>query len=109
MSRKTKTPYPHNWKRASRTMRRVVGRCERCGAVGVPLSVHHRGSPYADGKPGNPHDKRDLRRENLQVLCVPCHWLVDIPLWKSHQRREKQRECHAALGVGTGLVLYRSA
>jgi len=105
----SKTRYPHNWKRASRTLRRVVGRCERCGATGVPLSVHHVGLPYANGKPSTPHDKRDLRRENLQVLCDPCHWMVDIPLWKSHLRREKKRERHAALGVGTGLVLYRSA
>ncbi len=105
----SKTPYPRNWKRASRTMRRVIGRCERCGAKDVPLSVHHRGLPYADGKPGNPHDKRDLRRENLQVLCLSCHWVVDLPRWKRHLRREQQRERHAALGVGTGVVLYQSA
>lgn len=96
------THYPNNWRKVSRTIRRIAGnRCEWCQlAPGehhpdgrpVVLSVHHVGAAYADGTPGNPHDKHDLRRENLIALCGACHWRADLPLWLEHQHKERLRE-----------------
>jgi 5-methylcytosine-specific restriction endonuclease McrA len=37
-------------------------RCGRCGAVGVPLEVHHRD-----------HDHTNNAISNLQPLCRSCH------------------------------------
>lgn len=98
----TYTNYPHNWKKASRTIRRVAGyRCEWCklgqGELhpdGRPatLSVHHLGAAYANGTPGDPHDKRDLRRENLVALCDRCHFQADLPLLVEHKRKERLRQ-----------------
>jgi len=104
--------YPANWPKASKTLRRVIGRCELCGSS-ESLTVHHRGAPYADGRPGRKEDKRDLRRENLQVLCYPCHEAIDHLRIVRSKRAAKQRKRqaklaqHRALGVGTGLVLVR--
>ena len=115
--------YPVGWKRVSAALRRVKGHCEHCGS-NERLTVHHRGIPYADGKPGNPKDKHDLRIENLQVLCVPCHNEVDRvypPLSPTRQEKQRRRrehkrerklaaiEAHRSLGIGTGLVLYQGA
>lgn len=100
--------YSSGWIRASKRLRRAVRHCERCGAV-LPvrrLEVHHMGVPYADGRPGNPRDKHDWRRENLLVLCSPCHDEVDQRV-ERRQQGKARREAHDALGVGTGLVLYR--
>lgn len=94
--------YPRNWKKASRTIRKAAGyRCEWCqmgagerhpdGRV-VTLSVHHQGAAYADGTPGDPHDKHDLRRENLIALCDRCHFQADLPLLIAHKRNERLRQ-----------------
>lgn len=100
--------YPRNWPKASRTLRRVVGKCERCQATDN-LTVHHRGAPYADGRPGSKGDKRDLRRENLQVLCEPCHRRADYwrcaRHWRKHRITTRKLAQHRALGVGTGVVV----
>jgi 5-methylcytosine-specific restriction endonuclease McrA len=105
-----KHPYPANWSKASRILRRVVAHCERCGSTEA-LTVHHLGAPYPDGRHGDKADKRDLRRENLQVLCEPCHRRADYWRCLRHYRkyRAAQRKLaqHRALGVGTGLVLVR--
>lgn len=82
--------YPRNWRKASLVLRRNVGwRCEWCGLPqGAPLpssasgyrcvlTVAHLGTAYPDGRPGNKHDKHDLRRENLAVLCQRCHLNYD--------------------------------
>lgn len=106
--------YPRNWPRASRTLRRVIGHCELCGSTEA-LTVHHRGAPLADGRPGRKEDKHDLRwPENLQVLCWPCHEAIDhLRIVRSKRARKQRRrqaklEQHRALGIGTGLVLVRS-
>ena len=94
--------YPRNWKKVSRTVRRVTGyRCEWCqrhqgerypnGRV-VTISVHHLGAAYANGRPGDPHDKHDVRRENLVALCGQCHFQADLPLLIAHQRNERLRQ-----------------
>jgi 5-methylcytosine-specific restriction endonuclease McrA len=98
-----KKNYPSNWKKVSRTIRRIAGnRCEWCqyclgecysdGQPVVRLSVHHQGAAYANGTPGDPHDKHDLRRENLVALCDRCHFQADLPLLIEHKRKERLRQ-----------------
>jgi 5-methylcytosine-specific restriction endonuclease McrA len=106
--------YPRNWPKVTYVLKRSVHfRCERCGQKKgnhyfKQLTVHHQGVPYADGRPGNPRDKHDLRRENLVVLCNKCHDEVE-PKRKKYRNRDKKRVSkvakHRALGVGTGLVV----
>lgn len=43
------------------------------------MSVHHIGAPYADGSPGDIHDKQDCRPANLIALCSACHLARDLP------------------------------
>lgn len=55
------------WRVLSRELRAKVDYCERCGddRLGIKLHVHHK-KKWVEG--GEKYD-----RENLQVLCVPCH------------------------------------
>jgi hypothetical protein len=107
--------YPHNWHKVSKKLRDLTGRCELCGVEYEPkkLSVHHKGAPYPDGRPGDPRDKHDLRLCNLSVICLWCHDALDGTLHigktkaKQRQRRRERLARHRALGVGTGLVLYQ--
>lgn len=79
--------YPRNWKKVSRTIRRIAGnRCEWCGIPNglkrpggsrVVLTVAHLGVEWADGRPGDTRDKHDVRRENLRALCQRCHLRYD--------------------------------
>lgn len=89
-----KSDYPDNWDKVSLTIRRIARwRCEWCGIPnGVPLpsgrdglvvlTVAHLGAPLATGdrgwRPGNKHDKHDIRRENLAALCQKCHLCFDL-------------------------------
>lgn len=112
--------YPKNWHKASKTLRRVVGCCELCG-LDYPvdqLQVHHIGANYINGLPGDPHDKHDLRRENLQSICVLCHSFIDntpspyasqaersrVRKLARLERRRERIEAHRSLNIGTGLV-----
>jgi hypothetical protein len=111
----TARKYPKCWPHASQVIRRLAnGICQRCGQACDRLEVHHIGTPYADGKPGNPHDKHDIRRENLLPICFTCHdELEHVGAIRARQkarrrRRRAKRETHQALGVGTGLVVYQS-
>lgn len=106
--------YPRNWPKVTGILKRLTHyHCERCGQKKghhylKQLTVHHQGAPYADGRPGDPRDKHDLRRENLIVLCNQCHDEVE-PKRKKYrkieQKKQSKRARHRALGVGTGLVL----
>lgn len=103
--------YPRCWPRVSRIIRRLAnGRCawcrQRCRMW--ELSVHHLGAPYASGKPGDSSDKHDIRRENLVALCWDCHRTADAPIFEQGKQRRVQRERHASLGVGTGLMIWRA-
>jgi 5-methylcytosine-specific restriction endonuclease McrA len=80
--------YPANWKEISLAIReRDHWRCKFCGAVNgqphpvtkskVVLTVAHLGIDYPDGRPGNKHDKQDVRPENLAALCQSCHLNYD--------------------------------
>ena len=105
--------YPSCWPKVSRLIRALAaGRCEQCHKRSKGLSVHHKGVPFATGRPGNKHDKHDIRRENLVALCPQCHDLEDDGACsglrkRDFKRREKRRQ-HARLGVGTGLVVVQS-
>jgi hypothetical protein len=99
-----KTQYPTGWGKVSRTIRRIAGwRCEWCNIPnGVPLpsgrkgkvvlTVAHLGTPYANGQPGNKHDKHDIRRENLAALCQACHLRYDLDDHIQHARETRQRK-----------------
>lgn len=99
-----RTRYPPNWKKVSLTIRRVAGwRCEWCAIPnGVPLpsgrrgnvvlTVAHLGTPFPDGRPGDKHDKHDIRRENLAALCQACHLRYDLEDHIAHARATRQRK-----------------
>lgn len=96
--------YPANWKQISLRIREREGwRCKWCGAEhGQPnprtgskvvLTVAHLGTPHADGRPGDKHDKMDVRDENLAALCQACHLRFDIKehMHNAAETRRKQR------------------
>lgn len=96
--------YPANWREISAKIRaRSGGQCECCGECGlhrttpgprrccerngekakwakgkVILTVAHLGVQRADGSPGDPHDKMDVRDENLRAFCQRCHLRYDL-------------------------------
>ncbi len=105
-----KNRYPSSWRKVSLTIRRLAGwRCEWCqiengaplpsGRAGrVVLTVAHLGTPYADGRPGDKHDKHDIRRENLAALCARCHLKFDLDEHIQHAketraRKKRERAC----------------
>ncbi len=112
-----KSRYPTNWAKVSRTIRRIAGwRCEWCHvANGVPLpsgrkgkvvlTVAHLGTPYADGRPGNKHDKHDVRRENLAALCQACHLRYDLADHLAHARLTRIRKKREQI-LATGQLLF---
>lgn len=58
----------------------------------VVLTVHHIGVPYPDGRPGDPHDKMDVRPENLVALCQRCHLIADGPIHVENARKTRLRK-----------------
>lgn len=109
--RRYKSNYPNSWPKVAQVLKHVARyRCERCGAEG-DLSVHHVGAPFADGRPGDPRDKHDLRRENLQVLCRSCHANAECEQserdleWRIDQAWRRAYHIYlVGRFVGTGLV-----
>lgn len=108
--------YPKDWKAISARIRaRSGGRCECQGECGlhngedffyparrcierngepakfakgkIVLTVAHLGVDKPDGSPGDPHDKMDVRDENLKALCQRCHLRYDI---KEHVKNRKR-------------------
>lgn len=80
--------YPENWKAISLAIRERDGWCCKfCGTANgqpnpvtgstVVLTVAHLGTPHADGRLGDVHDKMDVREENLAALCQRCHLNYD--------------------------------
>lgn len=105
--------YPADWPAISRRIRfeRAGGRCEWCGVENysaipgrrgkIVLTVAHLGVPHADGRPGNKHDKSDVRPENLAALCQRCHLNYDRAdhlAAAARTRERKRREGLAARG-----------
>lgn len=62
----------------------------------VWLTVHHIGIDKADGTPGSPEDKMDVREDNLAALCNRCHLLADQPLHIRNRKATWSRNRHAA-------------
>lgn len=112
--------YPDGWKKISLTIRRVAGnRCEFCGVPnGAPLpsgrsgkvvlTVAHLGIPYAN-KPGDKHDKHDVRRENLAALCQSCHLKYDIEDHMARARETRQRKRREAMERSGQLQLWEGS
>ncbi len=112
-----KSRYPPNWPKVSRTIRRIAGNCcEWChiengaplpsGRKGkVVLTVAHLGTPYADGKPGDKHEKHDVRRENLAALCQACHLRYDLDDHIQHARATRNRKKQEAACASGQLFL----
>lgn len=120
--------YPRAWKRKiSPIIRRIAGNhCEWCGiANGAPLpsgrkskvvlTVAHLGAPLATGdandiwhgwRPGNKHDKHDIRRENLAALCQACHLNFDRPDHIQHAKETRQRKKREAARAAGQLELF---
>lgn len=110
--------YPHNWRKVSLTIRRIVGNCcEWCGVPnGAPLrsgrpgrvvlTTAHLGTPYPDGRPGDKHDKHDIRRENLACLCQSCHLNYDRVDHILHRRENRLLRLRLALRQAGQLKLF---
>lgn len=64
--------------------------------VRIVLTVAHLGTPHADGRPGDKHDKMDCRDENLAALCQRCHLRYDRDEHAVNARRTRLRKKHAA-------------
>ena len=102
--------YPPTWEEISLARRTQVGwRCEWCGVAqgtqriggkGKPykvvLTVAHLGTPHPDGRPGDKHDKRDVRPENLAALCQVCHLRYDIDEHIQRAKHTRRQRCLAA-------------
>jgi hypothetical protein len=113
-----KKRYPTNWRKVSLLIRRLAGwRCEWCmipngvplpsGRAGkVVLTVAHLGTPYVDGRPGNKHDKHDIRRENLAALCQACHLRYDLDEHIEHAKETRQRKKRELAQAGGQLPLF---
>lgn len=81
-------------------------RCEWCqvenGSVRrgtrIVCTIAHLGAPYATGagwRIGSPHDKFDVRADNLAAPCQKCHLLYDLPDHLQHAaegRMQRKRE-----------------
>ncbi len=111
--------YPANWKELSFARRtHAFWKCEWCGVpngtlcMGVKgklykviLTVAHLGTPYPDGRPGDTHDKMDVRPENLAALCQSCHLRYDLDEHIQHAKENRQRRRSAAANAAGQLDL----
>lgn len=109
--------YPSGWKKISLTIRRVAGnRCEQCGIPNgsplpsgrngkVVLTVAHIGAPFAN-KPGDPHDKHDVRRENLKAWCQACHLRYDLEDHIKHAKETRQRKKREQIAMSGQMELF---
>jgi 5-methylcytosine-specific restriction endonuclease McrA len=103
--------YPEHWHEIVAAIRtRANNRCEWCGVLNgaeristsgktynVVLTTAHLGVPHLDGRPGNAHDKHDVRPENLAYLCNSCHLRQDVTE-HIETRRRKRREAQMTAG-----------
>jgi len=60
----------------------------------IVLTVHHIGADHADGTPGDPRDKMDVRDENLIALCQACHLAADLDHHIAEARKTRARKRH---------------
>ncbi len=107
--------YPADWKEiAMRTKEAARWICQDCGMQcrqpsevfdthKRTMSVHHVGVAKPDGTPGDPHDKMDVRPENLLALCSKCHLLRDLPIHVQHAAETRRRKRLSAGQMELGL------
>lgn len=57
----------------------------------VILTVAHLGTQHPDGRPGDKHDKMDVRPENLAALCQNCHLSYDLADHIAHARETRMK------------------
>lgn len=100
--------YPPDWDEIAAAIKATAGYiCQDCGMQcrkpGEPfdthkrtMSVHHLGVPKGDGSPGDPHDKLDVRPENLRALCSKCHLARDLPIHIANAARTRRAKQIAA-------------
>jgi len=111
--------YPPDWGDISKRIRERAGNvCEECGVPNgshvtrakgdrsqwtqveagkgtrIVLTVHHIGVDHADGTPGDPRDKMDVRDENLIALCQACHLAADLDHHIAEARKTRARKRH---------------
>ena len=111
--------YPPDWGDISKRIRERAGNvCEECGVPNgshvtrakgdrsqwtqveagkgtrIVLTVHHIGVDHADGTPGDPRDKADVRDENLIALCQACHLAADLDHHIAEARKTRARKRH---------------
>jgi hypothetical protein len=102
--------YPANWEEISYRIRfvRAGGKCEGSPAYpdcraehGKPhpvtgsivvLTTAHIGASWPDGTPGDPHDKMDVRDENLKAWCQRCHLTYDLSEHIANRKRNQRRK-----------------
>ena len=110
--------YPKDWRKISERIRaRSGGQCECNGECGlhcttpgprrcverngqpakwakgkIILTVAHLGVTKPDGAPGDPHDKMDVRDENLKAMCQRCHLRYDIVEHAKNSKRTRERK-----------------
>lgn len=114
--------YPPDWGDISKRIRDRAGNvCEECGVPNgshvtrakgdrsqwtqveagkgtrIVLTVHHIGVDHADGTPGDPRDKMDVRDENLIALCQACHLAADLDHHIAEARKTRARKRHEQL------------
>lgn len=103
MSPMNRADYPRDWPAISMRIRARSGqKCEWCGAPNrephpdtgsiVVLTVAHLGVAKLDGTPGDKHDKRDCRDENLAALCQRCHLNYDRDDHVRHAAETRRRK-----------------
>lgn len=109
------TRYPDDWKAiAQRIKAAAQWICQDCGMQcrqpgeafdthKRTMSVHHVGVDKPDGTPGDPHDKMDVRPENLLALCSKCHLIRDVPIHVQHAAETRRRKRLSAGQMELGL------
>ncbi len=75
----------------SRRFREVKGKCESCG-LKIKDDLHHFHTHHRNG------DKSDNRPENLQCLCILCHYGVD-----AHHKRKFEKDVRSVEQLKTFL------
>lgn len=71
----------------------------------VVLTVAHLGAPHDNGRPGDKHDKMDIRPENLAALCQRCHLIYDLPDHIANRKRTMAERKAAEIAAAGQLSL----
>ena len=86
-----KKRYPPDWKRIATEIKEAAGwKCQKCGKQcrrpGEPFDTHKRTLTVSHKN----HIPEDVRPENLQALCAPCHLKYDAQHHAETRRNRKK-------------------